>query len=121
VFAVDYYICVTHGLQAGAGEPDSGYKLSCMAYIIGVDIGTSGTTAVAIDMAGRVLAEYRITYPILNPQPHHFEQDPEVLFNAVIQAIGQTVGRVKRQAGSACLSGVGFSSAMHGLIAMDKD
>lgn len=91
-----------------------------MDYIIGVDIGTSGTKAVAFDMAGRVLNEFRITYPILNPQPHYFEQDPEVLFNAVTEAVGQTVGRVMRQTGSGNLLGVGFSSAMHGLIAMDE-
>src|SRR5690606_32207721 len=91
-----------------------------MDYIIGVDIGTSGTKAVAFDMAGRILDEFRVTYPILNPQPHYFEQDPEVLFNAVVQAVGQTVGRVRHQTSNANLSGVGFSSAMHGLIAMDK-
>ncbi|WP_353183939.1 gluconokinase [Parapedobacter lycopersici] len=92
-----------------------------MDYIIGVDIGTSGTKTVAFDMKGDVLRTDHVTYPILNPQPHYFEQDPEVLFEAVIRAIGQTVQGVNRQTGNnSDLLGVGFSSAMHGIIAMDK-
>ena len=91
-----------------------------MDYIIGVDIGTSGTKAVAFDTAGEVLKECRVTYPILNPQPHYFEQDPEVLVDAVISSVAQTVKEVTGCIDATNLLGVGFSSAMHGLIAVDQ-
>ncbi len=91
-----------------------------MDYIIGVDIGTSGTKAIAFHMAGEVIAEHRIGYPLLNPQPGYFEQDPDVLFAVVIQSISGVVQKVKSTSVGAALHGIGFSSAMHGLIAMDK-
>lgn len=91
-----------------------------MDYIIGVDIGTSGTKAVAFDEGGEVLGEHRVTYPILNPQPCYFEQDPDVLFKAVIVSIAQLVQIVRQVSKGGTLLGVGFSSAMHGVFAVDK-
>jgi gluconokinase len=91
-----------------------------MNYIIGVDIGTSGTKAIAFRIAGNVIAEYHVGYPLLNPQPGYFEQEPDVLFAAVIQCIAGVVRAVKRTATGSRVLGIGFSSAMHGLIAMDK-
>ncbi|MGK6351535.1 gluconokinase [Parapedobacter sp. DT-150] len=90
-----------------------------MNYIIGVDIGTSGTKAVAFRVTGEVVAEHQVTYSILNPQPGYVEQDPEILFAAAVESIAQVVQLVNG-AGEAQLLGVGFSSAMHGLIAMDE-
>jgi len=91
-----------------------------MDYIIGVDIGTSGTKAVAFRTGGDVVGGHYVGYPILNPQPGYFEQSPAVLFAAVIEAISTTVRSIGTQFDQARLLGVGFSSAMHGLIAMDK-
>ncbi|MFC3198988.1 gluconokinase [Parapedobacter deserti] len=91
-----------------------------MDYIIGVDIGTSGTKAVAFDVFGSIISESYVGYPLLNPQKDFFEQDPDVLFSAVLKAIPQVVRRVNDIWGSARLSGIGFSSAMHGLIVMGE-
>ncbi|SEL27072.1 gluconokinase [Parapedobacter koreensis] len=91
-----------------------------MDYIIGVDIGTSGTKAVAFSTGGEVIAEHRITYSILNPQPGYFEQDPETLFTAVVQSISGVVQAVGDAFAESRVLGVGFSSAMHGLIVMDE-
>lgn len=90
-----------------------------MDYIIGVDIGTSGTKAVAFGVSGGVIADHHIGYPMLNPQPGYLEQDPETLFSAVMQSISHVVRTVNTASAAAKLLGVGFSSAMHGLIAMD--
>jgi len=92
-----------------------------MDYIIGVDIGTSGTKAVAFDGTGNVIAEHRIGYPLLNPQPGYFEQEPETLFSAVIQSISHVVRAIDGMYATCTLLGIGFSSAMHGLLVMDKD
>jgi Sugar (pentulose and hexulose) kinases len=91
-----------------------------MEYIIGVDIGTSGTKTIAFREEGEVVADYHVGYPILSPQPGYFEQSPETLYSAVIEAISATVRLVGSRFGQAKLSGIGFSSAMHGLIAMDR-
>ena len=87
--------------------------------VIAVDIGTTATKALVVDEQGRVTASCTIEYPLLTPQPGHAEQEPEELFGAVIRGIrsvveqaGLTTERVR------CVS---FSSAMHSLIAVDRE
>src|SRR5580704_567984 len=87
-----------------------------MQYIIGVDIGTSGTKAVALDSSGEVLADAQISYTGQSPEPGFHELDPEILLAAVIKTINEVSGKT-----AAALSGISFSSAMHSLILMDKD
>ncbi|KQR90855.1 gluconokinase [Chryseobacterium sp. Leaf180] len=87
--------------------------------IIGLDIGTSSTKAVAFDPTGNVLAAHSISYPILNPLEGHYEQDPEVIYSACIASVAQVMTelrKVDRTIQPLCIS---VSSAMHGLIAVD--
>ncbi|MEH6305764.1 gluconokinase [Olivibacter sp. CPCC 100613] len=90
-----------------------------MNYIIAVDIGTTSTKALAFDLYGRVLAEHRIGYPIIAPFPTHSEQDPEILFDAVVNSIVAVRKFMTKSHLKAVLLGISFSSAMHGLLAMD--
>lgn len=92
-----------------------------MKYIIAVDIGTSSTKAIALDLAGKIITEHHIAYTVIAPQPSYCEQDPAVLFDAVIDCIKQVYGQVGVKYSAATLLGVSFSSAMHGLIAMDEN
>ncbi|OQP63200.1 hypothetical protein A3860_25255 [Niastella vici] len=90
-----------------------------MYVIIGVDIGTSGTKAIAYTREGAVIANTYVSYnPVDNPPGHH-ELDPEVLFNAVITSIEKTVQQVIKLAHK--IEGISFSTAMHSLIAVDAD
>ena len=90
-----------------------------MDYLIGLDIGTSSTKAVAFDLKGHVVSKCNIGYPILNPEPTCSEQCPEEIFQAVIGAIKNVVNE------NACagnkLLGVSFSCAMHGIIPVNKN
>ncbi|MBB6612429.1 gluconokinase [Pontibacter sp. Tf4] len=87
--------------------------------IVGVDIGTTSTKAVAFSTAGKLLFQYAVEYPIYSSQPGYAEQDPEVVFNAVLQTLKTIVAQI-RQANYR-LVGVSFSSAMHSLIALDAE
>lgn len=91
-----------------------------MEYIIGLDIGTSSTKAVAFDLKGKVIAENSNGYPILNPQPAYFEQDPEVIFQAVVKSIAMLADAEALNAAKGTLKGISFSSAMHSLIAVNE-
>ncbi|WP_437919593.1 gluconokinase [Sphingobacterium sp. LRF_L2] len=88
--------------------------------IIGLDIGTSSTKAVAFDLSGEVLAQHSVPYAILSPSEGYYEQDPEIMYSACIESISQVM--VKIQGFSNILKPicVSVSSAMHGLIAVDK-
>lgn len=90
-----------------------------MNYIIGVDIGTTSTKSIAFDLNGNVITKENIEYPIYSPQPAWSEQNPSEMFNAVIETVKKVV--LKNESKGNSLLGISFSSAMHSLIAVDKE
>ncbi|GAB3830326.1 gluconokinase [Pontibacter rugosus] len=85
--------------------------------IVGVDIGTTSTKAVAFGLNGEVLFQQSVGYPILSEEAGQAEQDPEQVLEAVLKALEEVVEWLQDY--SFKLEGVSFSSAMHSLIAMD--
>ncbi|MBQ2265516.1 MAG: xylulokinase [Oscillospiraceae bacterium] len=90
-----------------------------MAYVIGVDLGTSGTKTVLFDEMGKIIASHTIEYPMYQPKNGYAEQDPadwrEAAFatiRAVMDKSGVSADEVK---------GIGLSGQMHGLVMLDKD
>ena len=45
-----------------------------MPYLVGIDIGTSGTKTILIDETGDVLARATLEYPLYSPRPLWSEQ-----------------------------------------------
>jgi gluconokinase len=88
-----------------------------MNYLIGIDIGTTNTKAVAYSKEGAVLGSSHRSYPVIAPQEGFHELDPRVLLNAVLEVMGEVINENR----SHHLSAICFSAAMHGLIAVDKD
>ena len=90
-----------------------------MAYVIGVDCGTSGTKTVLFDESGKVIASKTIEYPMYQPKNGYAEQDPADWSNAMIN----TIKAVMTQSGVSKedVKGVGISGQMHGLVMLDKD
>lgn len=87
--------------------------------MIGADIGTTSTKAVAYTLGGEVVAHDAVDYPLLRPSPAAAEQDPET----ILQAVLQTLKSVAQRSGAApgdivCVS---FSAAMHSLILVGAD
>lgn len=90
-----------------------------MEYIIGVDIGTTSTKSVLYDMKGKVLAYANVGYKLYQDIPDMAEEDPEDIFEAVLNVMGQVIRKSKVNTES--IKGVSFSSAMHSLILMDQN
>lgn len=90
-----------------------------MKAIIGVDIGTTGCRAVLYSQDGTALANQSLEYPLHTPQPTWAEQDPEIIYRAVLAVIRQAV----LQAGlpQSSIAGMCFSSVYHGVIAVDTE
>lgn len=88
-----------------------------MAYVLGVDIGTSGTKTVLFDQAGAVIASASEEYPLYQPQNGYAEQDPADWYQATIHTIAQ----VMKTSGVARedVKGIGLSGQMHGLVMLD--
>ncbi|NJL86110.1 MAG: gluconokinase [Leptolyngbyaceae cyanobacterium SM1_1_3] len=86
-------------------------------YIIGVDIGTTSTKAVLFSAKGDVIEQHAIEYPLLSPTADVQEQDPDEIFEAVINSVKTVVDQTQIDLGD--LAGASFSAAMHSLIAVD--
>lgn len=87
-----------------------------MAIVIGVDIGTTSTKAVAFDQTGQVIASANHGYPLIQTQPDMAEEDPEAIFEAVCLGLREVVHQID----VSDLRGVSFSAAMHSVIVMDE-
>ena len=89
-----------------------------MNYLLGVDLGTSGTKTVLFDTAGNVMASKTVEYPMYQPQNGWAEQDPRDWWNAT----AVTTKAVIEESGvdPADIKGVGISGQMHGLVMLDK-
>jgi gluconokinase len=87
------------------------------SYMLGVDIGTTSTKAVLFTEKGKVIEQENIGYPLYTPDMSTAEQDPEEIFQAVLQSISNIM---KHHSGKK-LSFISFSSAMHSVIAIDEN
>jgi len=89
-----------------------------MGVYLGIDIGTSGTKTLAIDEAGKILAEASQGYPCYYPQPLWSEQDPEDWWQATVATIQAVVKKAKLK--PAEVKAIGLSGQMHGSVFLDK-
>ncbi len=85
--------------------------------IVGIDIGTTSTKSVAFGTNGEPLGSCNVGYPLVHEQPGWAEQDPEAIFRAVLQSVRGALADGGLRGDQ--VSGIGISTAMHSLIAMD--
>ena len=90
-----------------------------MAYLMGIDLGTSSLKTIIIDEAGKVKAQSARPYQFASPFGGYAEHDPEEWWQAccstvrgALTALGAPASEVK---------GVSFSGQMHGAVLLDKD
>lgn len=91
--------------------------MAAISFIIGVDIGTSGTKAIAFSTEGQVIANAYVSYNPLQAMAGHHELDPDILLNAAVTCMQKVVAETKQHQ----LLGFSFSCAMHSLIAVDSN
>src|SRR3989440_7847382 len=85
-----------------------------MPYLLGIDIGTSGTKTLICDENGSVLATAMAEHPISSPKPGWSEQNPEDWWKATCKATNAVMKRAKVRPTE--IGGVGLSGQMHGSV-----
>src|SRR5882672_1703105 len=85
-----------------------------MPYLLGIDIGTSGTKTLICDENGTVLATATAEHPISSPKPGWSEQNPEDWWQATIKATRAVLKKAKLKGSD--VGGVGLSGQMHGSV-----
>ncbi|GAA0378453.1 gluconokinase [Bacillus horti] len=86
------------------------------SYMLGIDIGTTSTKAVLFTEKGKVIQNENMGYPLYTPNMSTAEQDPEEIYQAVLQ----TITNITKHHTDKKPSFISFSSAMHSVIAMDE-
>lgn len=88
-----------------------------MCYLVGIDIGTSGTKSVLFDAEGNTVCSHTEEYPLYHPQNGWAEQNPEDWRRAVFKSLQAVTAAADKNK----IAGVGLSGQMHGLVMLDKD
>ena len=86
-----------------------------MKYLIGIDLGTSGTKTVLFDLEGNIVASQSAEYPMSQPKNGWAEQNPDDWVSAGIS----TLRAVSSAVDPSDILGIGISGQMHGLVMLD--
>jgi xylulokinase len=86
---------------------------------IGIDVGTTGSRAVAVDEHGGVVGAETSEYALLTPRPQWTEQDPAEWWRATREVLRAVAA--SSRAGSGEIVGVGLTGQMHGSVFLDGE
>jgi len=87
-------------------------------YLLGIDIGTTGSKVLIIDDRGKVAARAKEEYPVHIPHRLWAEQDPSDWWRATRAGIHNVLSRSRIKPGQ--ISAVGLTGQMHGLVSLDR-
>ena len=87
-----------------------------MEYLLGIDVGTSGTKSAVFTSDGTLVAEATASYPLYQPENGWAEQDPNDWWRAVCE----TLRAVTEQVPAHRICAVGLSGQMHGTVMLDE-
>src|ERR671912_1217272 len=82
---------------------------------IGLDVGTGGARAVAVDEWGEIVAEASSEYPLHSPRPGWTEQDPDDWWEGAKEVIKKVATETREQ-----VAGIGLTGQMHGSVFLDS-
>ena len=83
---------------------------------LGIDVGTQGSRAIAIDESGIILASGSGPHELTTPHPGWTEQDPEEWWRAVKLAVAELGSKIDLQS----VRGIGLTGQMHGSVFLDE-
>ena len=90
-----------------------------MKYLLGIDLGTSGTKTVIFTQEGEPVASATEEYPMDQPQNGWAEQHPDDWWKAARNTVSQVLEDSGIDPGE--IAGIGISGQMHGLVMLDKN
>ena len=85
--------------------------------MVGIDLGTSAVKVLAVTAAGKELASGSEFYGLETPHPDFVEQDADLVYRATMHVLARVLSDVRMRGNE--VAAIGFSSAMHGVLAVD--
>ncbi len=86
--------------------------------LLGIDIGTSGTTALIIDEKGEVLSKGKVKYSCIYIDNNKVEQDLNILWKQICKAISLSLASLK--ASNKTIDAISIASQRGSFIVVDK-
>lgn len=83
--------------------------------VIGLDLGTGGVRAIAVDLHGKLVAQAVGSYPLLTPKPGWTEQHPSDWVAVSLTALSTLVQQLENHQ----VIALGLSGQMHGMVPLD--
>ncbi len=90
-----------------------------MEYLLGIDLGTSGTKTVLFTKEGQTVASKTIEYPLLQPKNGWAEQNPEDWYRACANTVKGVLG--ESGVNPKDVKALAISGQMHGLVMLDEN
>ena len=87
-----------------------------MAYMIGLDLGTTRCKAVAVTPDGNVLGSTSATYSLDSPHTDWVEQDPHQVWEGALNCLSELSAQLSNEQPL----GISLSGAMHSLFPIDQ-
>ena len=88
-----------------------------MRYLLGIDVGTTGTKTLLFSEKGELIKSAYKGYETSTPKVGYSEQDPEDWW----QAVKTTLRAITPKATDGEIVGIGLSGQMHGLVMLDEN
>lgn len=86
-------------------------------YFIGIDVSTTASKAVVVDMEGNVVASKGHEHPLSTPKPMWSEQNPEDWWSATSASLRAVLSEIDAND----VAGIGLTGQMHGLTSLDEN
>ena len=88
-------------------------------YLIGVDLGTSGTKAALYQIDGKLISEAAVEVPLYYPKPSIVEQENEDFYTSAARAVRKCIESSGVEPGE--IAAIAFDSQMAGVGLIDAD
>ena len=88
-----------------------------MAYLLGIDVSTTGVKALVMDEKGEVKGTATTEQPLSTPKPLWSEQDPAYWWSGMIKSVKDVLKQTGLQGSD--IAAVGLTGQMHGLTMLD--
>ncbi|HHV61271.1 MAG TPA: xylulokinase [Firmicutes bacterium] len=90
-----------------------------MAYLMGLDIGTTGVKTLICDPSGKTIGKAFEEYPLYSPKPGWAEQNPQDWWEATVRSIQRAL--TSSGVSGQDVKGIGLSGQMHSSVFLDED
>ncbi len=88
-----------------------------MAYLLGLDISTTGAKALIIDEIGNVMSSHSVAQSISQPEPLWSEQNPSDWWDGIVTSTRAALSEASLRGND--IAAVGLTGQMHGLVLLD--